>query len=167
MNHSFEMGKTYLDHVGTYKVVSIDGSRLVFATADGIEHEGDAEIKWRIYRNILSGESAPHTSPSLQRPSVNGATSIANDEASPIFADVIRAYGKSHKDFMPHKKIVAAFMEHPEGQRILNRPHDRPNKNWVGVKLAGFSRVFTEGRSPWEGCFKREKVGSAWAYRVR
>lgn len=168
MNHAFEVGKTYLDHVGTYKVVAIDGSRLVFATADGIEHEGNTEIKWQIYRSILSGESAPHTSPSLQRsPSGNGATFITNDEASPIFADVIKAYGKSYKDFMTHEKIVAAFMEHPEGRLILNRPHNGSKLYWTGVKMAWFSRVFTEGSSPWEGFFERKKIGSAWAYRVR
>ena len=46
MNHSLVVGETYRDHVGTYKVVSIDGNRMVFATADGIEHIGDTEIKW-------------------------------------------------------------------------------------------------------------------------
>lgn len=167
-NHSFVVGKTYQDHVGTYKVVSIDGNHLVFKTTDGIEHAGDVEHKWRIYCSILSGESPPHASPSLQRPqSANRGKFITNDEASPIFADVIKAYGKKHKDFMTHERIVAAFMKHREGQLLLNRPHEGSNSYWTGVKMAWFSRVFTEGRSRWEGCFERTKIGSAWAYRVR
>ena len=84
-----------------------------------------------------------------------------------IFADVINAYGKRHKSFMTHGKIVAAFMEHPEGQLILNRPHDRSNLYWVGVMVAWFSKVFTDGRSEWDSFLERKKIGSAWAYRVR
>jgi adenine-specific DNA-methyltransferase len=35
---------------------------------------------------------------------------------------------------MTHEKIVAGFIAHPEGQRILKRPHDeRPAQYWVGV----------------------------------
>ncbi len=167
MNHSFEVGKTYRDHVGAYKVVAIDLNRLIYVTTDGTEHEGDAELKWRIYSYLLSETGVPQTPRSLQQRSAGGGDFYCNDEVSPIFAHVIKAYGKRHKDFMTHKKIVAAFMEHPEGQLILKRPHDRTNRYWVGVMMAWFSRTFTEGRSDWDSSFERKKIGPAWAYRKR
>src|SRR5713101_584291 len=99
LKHSFVVGKTYQDHICAYKVVSIDGDRLVCKAADGI-HEGSAEAKWRIYSNILSGQSAPHTSRSLKRPqSAIGAEFFTYEEVAAIFADVIKAYDKSHNDF--------------------------------------------------------------------
>jgi hypothetical protein len=85
-----------------------------------------------------------------------------------IFGEIVTMYGKKHADFMRHENMVAAFIEHPEGRRILERPHDsRPSEYWVGVMLAWFSRTFTEGRSEWENRLERKKIGSAWAYRLR
>lgn len=168
LNHSFVIGETYLDRAGTYRVISIDGDRLVYEYADGIPHEGSAERKWCIHRSIVSEQSAPHTAcPSQRRRSANGEGFFTYEEVSPIFADVIKAYGKRHENFMTHEEIVAAFMEHPEGQPILNRPHDSSNLYWAGVMKAHFSRKYNGGKSEWDDSFEGKKIGSDWAYRVR
>jgi hypothetical protein len=33
--------------------------------------------------------------------------------------------------------------------------------------VAFFSKVFTEGRSPWDSEFVRDKIDGKWAYRTR
>jgi hypothetical protein len=117
---------------------------------------------------MLSEQTAPHTErPSQRLRSSNREAFFAYEEVSPIFADIIKAYNKRHKDFMTHEKIVAAFMEHPEGQRILNCPHDRSNLYWAGVMKAHFSKIYNSGKSEWDDFFQPKKIGSAWAYRVR
>jgi hypothetical protein len=132
------------------RLQSVVENRLVCEYANGIRKEQSAEAKWRIHRNILSEQSAtPIVYPSQRPRSPSDENFWSHEEVSPIFAGVIKAYGKRHKDFMAHGKIVAAFMEHPEGQMILNRPHDRSNLYWVGVMVAWFSKVFTDGRSEW------------------
>ena len=168
-NHSFVVGETYRDRRGTYKVISVQENRLTYDYGDGIPLIGDAETKWQIHSNLLSEQNPPHTASSSQRPRpTNNEQFWAYDEVAAIFVEVVTAYGKRHTDFMAHETMVSALMEHPEGKRILERPHDdRSNEYWVGVMLAWFSRAFTEGRSEWENSLERKKIGSAWAYRVR
>jgi hypothetical protein len=162
LKHSFVVGKIYQDHLGTYKVVSIDRNHLVFKTADGIEHDGDAELKWRIYRNILSGQSAPHPSPPFHSTACGG---FVREEVFPIVDEIIENYSKIHKDLMTHEKMVAAFMEHPAGKSILNRPHDESDSHRAGVLLAQFSRLITLEWTTWRNYYKREKIRGDWAYR--
>lgn len=168
MNHSFVVGDSYQDARGTYKVVSIEGNLLVYEYADGIQRTGDAEIKWRIHRNIFSEQNAPCTASSLQPSQLaHGDNCFTYEEVASIFADIIRAYGKKHKDFMTHDKIVAAFMEHPEGQLILNRPHYRANLYWAGVMKAHFSKKYNSGESEWDDCFEPKRGRKGYSYRVR
>jgi hypothetical protein len=145
-------------------------NRIVYDYGDGIQREGDAEIKWRIHSNILLSEQHPShiaSSPQHTRPANNEQFWIY-DEVAAIFFGVVAEYAKKKTDFMTHEKMVEAFIEDPEGKRILERPHDgRSNEYWVGVMLAWFSRAYTEGRSEWENRIERKKIGSAWAYRVR
>jgi hypothetical protein len=166
---SFVVGETYQDHRGAYKVVTVDENRIIYDYGDGIQQKGNPEIKWRIHRNIVSEQSPSQTTHSTHPfRSANDEQFWTYHEVSPIFADVIKSYGRGHKDFMSHEKIIASFIEHPQGQVILNRSHDsRSNLYWVGVMLAWFSKIFTDGNSQWEKTFERKKISSAWAYRVR
>jgi hypothetical protein len=167
LNHSFRIGETYQDRLGKYKVTSIEGNLLVYEYADGIQHKGDTETKWRIHRNILSEQSPPHIVRPLRRPrSDHDEEFFTYDQVSPIIVDIVEAYGKSHKDYMTHEKIVAELMKHPAGQLILNLPHDRSQRYWAGVMLACFSKVFTEGRSEWSARFDQKEIDGDWAYRV-
>jgi len=165
---SFVVGETYQDHNGPYKVISIEGNVLVYAYADGIQHKGDAGIKWTIHCNILSGYSAlqsAHLSQRLQ--SANGGEFFTHAEAFPLIAKAIETYSTVHTDFMKHGEIVQAVMKDPQGQVILERRSDKTKLWLAGCMVAWFSKVFTDGRSDYESCFERKKIGSAWAYRVR
>ena len=169
-NHRFEVGEAYRDRQGTYRVVCVEENRVVYDYGDGIQREGDAEIKWRIHTNILLSEQHPtHTASSLQQYRPADSEQFWNyDEVAPILVEIVTVYSRRRRDFMHHDDMVAAFMEHPEGKRILQRPHDsRPNEYWVGVMLAWFSKTITDGSSEWENRLERKKIGSAWAYRVR
>ena len=136
--HSFAVGESYRDLIGTYKVISINENRLTYDYGNGIPQTGDAETKWRIYRNNFLSKQSPPPTPRSSKTlrSANEEKFWDYNEVAPIFAEIITAYGKRHKDFMTHENIVTAFMAHPEGKRILDRPHDeRPNQYWVGVMV--------------------------------
>lgn len=168
--HSFVVGESYQDRRGTYKVTCVEGNRLLYDYGDGIQHAGDAELKWRIHRNILLFEQGPPSTggPSQRHRPANDENFWEYGEVAPIFAELIKNYGAQHREFMTHDAIVAAFLEHPQGKLILNRRHDeRSNDYWVGVMVAWFSKVFTDGGSEWEDSIERKKIGPAWAYRVR
>jgi hypothetical protein len=157
-NHSFAIGETYQDVRGTYKVISVEEHRIVYAYGDGIQHEGDAETKWRIHCNLGSEQNPKYPYDDFWR----------YEEVAPIFAEVIRTYGEKHRDFMTHEKIVAAFLAHPEAQLILSRPHDdRPNSYWVGVMKAHFSKKYNSGKSEYDDYFEPKEIGGDYAYRVR
>lgn len=56
-NHSFTVGETYQDRLGTYRVISIKEDSLVYEYADGTRKEHSAEAKWRIHQNIVSEQN--------------------------------------------------------------------------------------------------------------
>ena len=167
---SFVVGDTYQDRRGTYKVISVEGNCLIYDYGDGVPQKGDAERKWEIHRNILLAEQRPrHVANASQRMrSASDEEFWTYEEISPIFAEVIKAYGKKHKDFMTHEKIITAFMEHAEGKLILSRPHDdRPNLYWAGVMKAHFSRKYNSGTSEWDDCFEPKPSAEGYGYRAR
>jgi hypothetical protein len=168
-NHLFVVGETYKDIRGTYRVISVEENFVVYDYGDGIQHKGDAATKWRINHNLVSEQNlrgASRDSQPMQSP--NPGEFWVYEETSPIFAEIIRAYGKKHRDFMTHEKIVTAFIAHPDGELILKRPHDdRPNSYWVGVMKAHFSRKYNGGMSEWDNCFEPKRIGGVFAYRVR
>jgi len=164
---SFVVGETYQDRNGPYKVISIEGNRLVYEYANGIQLKGDAETKWRIHCNILSGYSAlrsVHLSQRLQ--SADSGEFFTHAEAFPIIAKAIETYNRTHTDFMNHRELVQAVIKDPQGQVILDRRLDKSKKWLAGCMVAWFSKMFTDGRSDYDNCFERKKIGLAWAYRV-
>jgi hypothetical protein len=157
-NHRFEVGEAYRDQRGTYRVVSVEDNRVVYDYGDGVRREGDAETKWRIHHNLVSEQNPVYPEGEFWR----------YEEVAPIFAEIIRAYGEKHRDFMTHNKMVAAFIAHREGQAILSRPHDeRPNLYWVGVMKAHFSKKYNNGKSEYDDYFEPREIGGDYAYRVR
>src|ERR1019366_4034217 len=127
---SFVVGGTYQDLNGTYKVISIAGNRLVYEYADGIQREGNAEIKWRINHN-LSRQSAPHTARLSQTSRSNDDNEFfTHAEAFPIIASAIEMYNRTHKNLMTHDEMVKAVMNDPQVQVILDRRPDKP-KSWL------------------------------------
>lgn len=61
LKHSFVIGETYADRLGAYKVVSLDGDRMVIEYADGTRKQATTKIKAEIYSNIQleKGRSRP------------------------------------------------------------------------------------------------------------
>jgi hypothetical protein len=167
----FLVGETYRDTNGCYVVTEFDGTTVSYKYtdgkfADGKEREGDAEIKWRIECNFRLG--ATFSSSAFRSPSsTGGAGFFTHAEAFPIVANVIEKYSQTHPDFMVHREIVQALVREPQAQAIAERRLDK-SANWcAGQMVAWFSKVFTDGRSEYDGRFERTKIGSYWAYRVR
>lgn len=144
------------------------GNRLIYEYADGIQHEGNAEAKWRIHRNVLSEKSAslPVSLPQRSR-SDDKKGFFTHAEAFPIIANAIETYCRSNNQYMTHDEIVEAVMKDPQGQVILDRRPDKTKLWSAGVMVAWFSKIFTDGTSEWDGRFDREKICGVWAYRVR
>jgi hypothetical protein len=56
----FVIGETYADRVGEYKVISVEGKKMVFEYTNGRRCKGHTKPKALIYRNILLEEKFPH-----------------------------------------------------------------------------------------------------------
>jgi hypothetical protein len=166
LNHSFIVGETYQDRVGLYKVVCIEGNRLLYQYADTIQHEADADRKWRIHRNVLLEQgAAAHIPQRVQSNDEKGFFTHA--EVFPIIANAIETYCRKHANYMTHEEIVEAVMKDPQGQAILERRPDKTKLWSAGVMVAWFSKIFTDGTSEWDARFERKRIGLPWAYRVR
>jgi hypothetical protein len=168
---NFILGETYHDNNGPYLVTGFDGTTISYkyiagAHADDKERTGNAEIKWRIECNLRRGPT-PLFSSSGSSASSDGAGFFTHAEAFPIVANVIETYSQTHADFMVHETIIEALLKTPEAQRIAARRPDRTPRWCAGQMVAWFSKVFTDGRSDWEGRFERKRISAKWAYRVR
>lgn len=74
-NHAFAVGETYRDRRGTYRVMSIEGNRIVYDYGDGVPLNADAETKWRIDRNIHLDERSSLPAP-IARPAAGHGRTI-------------------------------------------------------------------------------------------
>ena len=153
----FIVGETYADHIGEYRVISLNGSRVVYEYKDGVRKEGTTEIKVRIYKNLLpradAGEDTAY--PSYR-------------EITRFVAEVIRTYNKEHpKTFMPFELMKTALLEHPVAGPRIARIIDRSGKDpdgKAGVVIAFFSREWGDGK---HDSFERDDSSNHFCYRVR
>src|SRR5947208_1224225 len=123
---SFTVGETYWDRRDAYKVISIEGDRLVYEYSNGLRKEDSAEAKWRIHCNILLEQSASNPVAHPQYRAIDtGEGFFTHAEAFPIIGKAIEAHSKTHGDYMTHDDLVQAIMKDPQGQVILDR---RPDK---------------------------------------
>jgi hypothetical protein len=172
-DHFFVVGETYEDRAGQYKVLSLEAQRVFFEYADGTQGSGSIEIKERIHQNILSERTNKQVGSPTPKPRLTNSRShkevfFTHAEVFPIIADVIENHSKHSDDYMRHGEIGEALMNHPEGGLILDRlPGHETRSWWANDMVAFFSKVFTEGRSEWDGRFERKKIDGKWAYRVR
>jgi hypothetical protein len=167
LHHEFVVGSTFQDRLGKYRVISLDGSRMVIEYLDGSRRENTIADKWRIHCNMVASENAPIKAPPSRRlpKRRSGAIFFTHEEVFPIIADVIQTFGATSTEFMAHQYLVEAFMKHPQAQLILSRPHDKTDFWWASSMVQWFSKVFTEGRSDWNGTFDRTQIDGDWAYR--
>jgi hypothetical protein len=172
----FIVGETYVDRDGDYTVISIVGDRLIFERANGVRSEGDAILKARIHQNILSERGIRDSRNSLQNRRVsfsgNRPVGFTHAEVFPVIAETIDSYSNASQGYFKHDSIVSALIDHPELRPILDQlaeydPQEKSISWWASNMVDFFSKVFTDGRSKWEGRFERERIDEKWAYRVR
>ena len=166
MNHSFVVGESYQDRVGTYTVKSVDGNCLLYEYVDGIQHDADPSVKWRIHKNMFL-EQGVRAIISKREPSHHDAGFFTHAEVFPIIANAIDTYSSRHFTYMTHEEIVEALITDGRAQDILERRVDKSQSWSASVMVAWFSKIFTDGTSEWDARFERKKIGLAWAYRVR
>ena len=169
----FVVGDTYADRVGEYTVISLEGNRIVYQynDGDGQRLEGDATQKALIYKNILLEKKSPVRPKSQQSVNSydNGVHFFSHGEVFPIIAAIIEAEFIQLKTYVTHEAIVSALLSKPEAQPLFaSCPKDgsRTAEWWAHNMVAWFSKVFTDGRSDWNGRFERLKIDGKWAYRL-
>lgn len=59
----FLPGEVYEDRVGQYRIISVEGARVIFERDDGTRGDGDISGKARIYRNMQSEKEGPPAQP--------------------------------------------------------------------------------------------------------
>ena len=165
----FVVGETYADRRGEYRVISLEGNRIELEYKDGTRSSGDVEIKARIHQNILLEQHARHLV-QAPRPAYlrgRGITCFSHADVFPIMAEIIESHSESSADYVTHDGIVAAMLAHPKARLFLDRcPNDKPREWWALDMVAFFSKVYTEGRSPWQSRFKRTEIDEKYAYKV-
>jgi len=165
-HHEFVVGSTYQDRLGKYCVISVSDGRMVVEYSDGTRRDSAIADKWRIHSNIVSEVNLPTVvRPARHTKRHDGSGFFTHDEVFPIIAEVIEAFSGRSGEFMDHRTLVEAFMEHREAQLILNRPHNKTDAWWAANMVAWFSKVFTDGNSAWDNTFERIEIDGAWAYR--
>lgn len=166
----FAVGEIYADRVGAYKVISMDGGRLIFEYVDGVRGEGDIGRKALIYRNILLEQTAriPNRFVRHSGSDWRADTQFNQDEIFPMIARIIQSKCHAKKGYLTHDMIVRAMLEHPEAGRLIsNCPNDERKTAawWAHNMLAWFSQRITVGESAWRSVFDRKSIDGKWAYK--
>jgi len=165
----FVIGENYADRLGEFRVISLEGNRVVFEYADGRRSEGDAKQKELIYKNILLEKRSPR--PIQPRNSVESyhqnAHGFTQSDIFPIIATIIDRLFEKSRQFVTHGAIVNALLSHPEAEAILSYcPKNESTEWWASNMVAWFSQAITVGRSDWNNRFERKKIDGKWAYKV-
>jgi hypothetical protein len=165
----FVVGGTYADRRGEYKVISLEGKRVELEYKDGTRGIGDVEIKARIHQNILLEQNARHPV-QAPRPSYSRDREeryFSHADVFPIIAEIIESLSGPSRDYVTHDRIVEAMQAHPKARLVLdNCPEGKTREWWALDMVAFFSKVYTEGRSPWSSRFERTEIDDKYAYRV-
>jgi hypothetical protein len=165
----FVVGGTYADRRGEYTVISLEGNRVELEYKDGTRSVGDIGIKVRIHQNILLEQNARHPVqvPRSSNTRDRGEHYFFHADVFPIIAEIIESHSESSTDYVTHDRIVDAMLEHPKARLFLDScPNDKPREWWALDMVAFFSKVYTEGRSPWQSRFKRTEIDKKYAYKV-
>lgn len=95
-------------------------------------------------------------------------SAFSEEEVSPIIAGVIREQYAESGDFIKHRDLVKALLEHPKMAQQIDgavekRGHSR--KQWASWMVQSFSAAMTADRSDFEDAFERERIDDQWAYK--
>jgi hypothetical protein len=168
----FIVGETYVDRLGEFKVVAIEGKQVVIEYADGQRTASNIEQKALIYRNILlERDRSTHLKISIGAKTRRGPERyFSHEEVFPLIAAIIESEFIKTLKYVDHDVIVDRFTHHRQAEPILARcplDHSRKPSWWPHCMVAWFSKIFTDGRSDWNSRFERKKIRGKWAYRVR
>ncbi len=95
-------------------------------------------------------------------------SAFSEDEVAPIIAEVIRAQYEERGDYVKHRKLVEAMLEHPEAREQIESAVEKrghSEKQWASWMVQSFSAAMTAERLPIDDKFERERIDDQWAYR--
>jgi hypothetical protein len=86
----------------------------------------------------------------------------------PFIAQLIGEHYEQSGDYVRHDELAQALQEHPEARgHIDNAVKEKGHAPfvWANWMVQWFSAAITEGRSPYQDDFERERSDNQWAYR--
>lgn len=95
-------------------------------------------------------------------------SAFSEDDVAPIIAEVIRAQYAESGDYVKHRKLVKAMLEHPEAREQIESAVEKrghTEKQWASWMVQSFSAAMTAERLPIDDKFERERIDDQWAYR--
>lgn len=96
-------------------------------------------------------------------------SSFHHIDTFPIIAAIIRDHCRQESGYITHHEIVTAFLVHPEGHTLAQQAatqQGNPIGQTASNIVAWFSKRFTEGQTPYQDEFERERQDERWAYRT-
>jgi len=165
----FIVGKIYEDEISTYKVLSVDRSRMTFERPDGTKVQTDnIPLKAAIYKRRLTERQHPTSINYQQLKVCTGTAEYSYEVVTPLVASVIEKHSAHSSEFLPHSRLKKGLLDDPLARSIIEKlPRTgtfQTAEAWGGVIIAGFSKEWTEGRWP---LFERKKIGQGHAWRVK
>lgn len=95
-------------------------------------------------------------------------SAFSEDDVAPIIAEVIRSQYAESGDYVKHRKLVKAMLEHPEAREQIESAVEKrghTEKQWASWMVQSFSAAMTAERLPIDDKFERERIDNQWAYR--
>ena len=95
-------------------------------------------------------------------------SAFSEEEVAPIIAEVIRQRSGQSGDYVKHRKLVEALLEHPEARPQIESAVEKrghTEKQWASWMVQSFSAAMTAERLPIDDKFERERIDNQWAYR--
>lgn len=95
-------------------------------------------------------------------------SAFSEEEVAPIIAEVIRERSAESGDYVKHRKLVEALLEHPEVRPQIESAVEKrghTEKQWASWMVQSFSAAMTAERLPIDDKFERERIDDQWAYR--
>lgn len=95
-------------------------------------------------------------------------SAFSEEDIAPIIADVIRERHAESGDYVKHRRLVEALLEHAEAREQIEsavKKRGHTEKQWASWMVQSFSAAMTAERLPIDDSFERERIDNQWAYR--
>jgi hypothetical protein len=165
----FNVGESYEDEHGKYKVLSVLGAHMTFERPDGDRgHTDDIPLKARIHNRIRFERDHPRPLTYQRSRAGSGTAEYKYEDVTQLVAAVIDGHSERSTKYIPHSNLKKGLLLDPHARSIIDRiPPTSKFKTpeaWAGVIIAGFSKQWTEGR--WAR-FERKKIKEGHEWRVK